>query len=58
MAKSASWTLADGLDDVAKELGKTDTLIGTALRLLTEQDLSSAPRSTRWSGCSTWSIGT
>lgn len=40
MAKSRKLTLADGLDDVAKALGKTDTLIGTALRLLTEQDLS------------------
>lgn len=43
MAKSRKLTLADGLDDVAKELGKTDTLIGTALRLLTEQDLSLGP---------------
>jgi hypothetical protein len=38
MAKSRKLTLADGLDDVARALGKTDTLIGTALRLLTEQD--------------------
>ena len=43
MAKSRKITLAEGLDDVAKELGKTDTLIGTALRLLTEQDLSLGP---------------
>ncbi|HWH22510.1 MAG TPA: type ISP restriction/modification enzyme [Allosphingosinicella sp.] len=43
MAKSRKLTLADGLDDVAKALGKTDTLIGTALRLLTEQDLSLGP---------------
>lgn len=43
MAKSKNLTLADGLDRVAKELGKTNTLIGTALRLLTEQDLSLGP---------------
>jgi len=43
MAKSRKLSLDDGLDDVAKELGKTDTLIGTALRLLTEQDLSLGP---------------
>jgi len=43
MAKSRKLSLGDGLDDVAKELGKTDTLIGTALRLLTEQDLSLGP---------------
>ena len=43
MAKSRKLTLADGLDEVAKALGKTDTLIGTALRLLTEQDLSLGP---------------
>lgn len=43
MAKSRKLTLADGLDDVASALGKTDTLIGTALRLLTEQDLSLGP---------------
>ena len=28
---------------MAKELGRTNTLIGTALRLLTEQDLSLGP---------------
>lgn len=39
MAKSRKLTLADGLDRVAKELGKTDTLIGAALRLLTEQEV-------------------
>jgi hypothetical protein len=39
MAKSRKLSLADGLDPVAKELGKTDTLIGAALRLLTEQDV-------------------
>ena len=38
MAKSKGLALTDGLDDVAKELGKTNTLIGAALRLLTEQD--------------------
>lgn len=38
MAKSKKLSLADGLDSVAKELGKSNTLIGTALRLLTEQD--------------------
>lgn len=38
MAKSKKLTLSDGLDDVARELGKSNTLIGTALRLLTEQD--------------------
>lgn len=43
MAKSRKLALVDGLDDVAKALGKTDTLIGTALRLLTEQDLGLGP---------------
>ena len=43
MAKSRKLSLEKGLDDVAKELGKTNTLIGTALRLLTEQDLSLGP---------------
>lgn len=37
MAKSRNLTLADGLDAVARELGRSNTLIGTALRLLTEQ---------------------
>ncbi len=37
MAKSLKLSLADGLDEVAKKLGKTNTLIGTALRLLTEE---------------------
>ncbi len=37
MAKSKGLSLTGGLDDVAKELGKANTLIGTALRLLTEQ---------------------
>jgi hypothetical protein len=39
MAKSRKLSLAQGLDPVAKELGKTDTLIGAALRLLTEQEV-------------------
>lgn len=43
MAKSRKLTLADGLEKVAKELGTTNTLIGTALRLLTEKDLSLGP---------------
>jgi hypothetical protein len=43
MAKSKELVLADGLDDIAKELGKTNTLIGAALRLLTEQDLKLGP---------------
>lgn len=43
MAKSRKLSLAGGLDDVARQLGKTNTLIGTALRLLTEQDLSLGP---------------
>lgn len=37
MAKSQELSLKDGIDDVARALGKTNTLIGTALRLLTEQ---------------------
>ena len=43
MAKSKNMSLAGGLDDVAKELGKANTLIGTALRLLTEQELNLGP---------------
>jgi len=39
MAKSRKLELGQGLDPVAKELGKTDTLIGAALRLLTEQEV-------------------
>ncbi|MBV8972226.1 MAG: N-6 DNA methylase, partial [Sphingomonadaceae bacterium] len=39
MAKSRKLSLADGLDRVAKGLGRTDTLIGAALRLLTDQDV-------------------
>ncbi|MEO7178592.1 MAG: type ISP restriction/modification enzyme [Allosphingosinicella sp.] len=37
MAKSRGISLAEGFDDVARELGRANTLIGTALRLLTEQ---------------------
>ncbi|NJO51424.1 MAG: VWA domain-containing protein, partial [Leptolyngbyaceae cyanobacterium RM2_2_4] len=36
MAKSKDMALTGGLDHVARELGKANTLIGTALRLLTE----------------------
>jgi hypothetical protein len=39
MAKSRKLALSDGLDRIATELGKTDTLIGAALRLLTEQEV-------------------
>jgi hypothetical protein len=37
MAKSLKLSLADGLDSTAKALGKTNSLIGAALRLLTEE---------------------
>lgn len=37
MAKSMKLPLAQGLDPVAKELGKANSLIGAALRLLTEE---------------------
>lgn len=43
MAKSRKIALGEGLHEVARELGRTNTLIGTALRLLTEQDLSLGP---------------
>ena len=43
MAKSRGLSLAHGLHEVARELGQTNTLIGTALRLLTEQELSLGP---------------
>ena len=36
MARARNLRLADGLDHVAKELRKTNSLIGTALRLLTD----------------------
>ncbi|HEX3659261.1 MAG TPA: type ISP restriction/modification enzyme [Pirellulales bacterium] len=37
MARSSSIRLADGLDQVGKQLGKTSSLIGAALRLLTDE---------------------
>ena len=37
MAKSLDLSLTGGLDEVARKLGRTNTLIGTALRLITEQ---------------------
>ena len=37
MARSSNIRLADGLDQVAKQLGKTNSLIGGALRLLTDE---------------------
>jgi hypothetical protein len=37
MARSSDIRLADGLDQVGKELGKTNSLIGAALRLLTDE---------------------
>lgn len=43
MARSRNIGLSGGLDTAAKELGKSNTLIGTALRLLTEQELSLGP---------------
>ena len=36
VARARGLSLAGGLDAVSKELGKTDSLIGTALRLLTD----------------------
>lgn len=36
MARARGFVLADGLDQAAKKLGQTDSLIGTALRLLTD----------------------
>ena len=36
MARSSDIRLADGLDQVGKQLGKTNSLIGAALRLLTD----------------------
>lgn len=38
MAKSRKLSLTDGFDAIAKALGRTDTLIGAALRLLTDQE--------------------
>jgi len=37
MARSSNIRLAEGLDQVGKELGKTNSLIGAALRLLTDE---------------------
>jgi len=37
MARSSDIRLADGLDQVGKQLGKTNSLIGVALRLLTDE---------------------
>jgi len=37
MARSSEIRLADGLDQVGKQLGKTNSLIGAALRLLTDE---------------------
>ena len=42
MARALNITLADGLDRVARTLRKTNTLIGTALRLLTDDADNSA----------------
>lgn len=43
MARSKDIALTPDLDDAAKELSETATLIGTALRLLTEQTLRNSP---------------
>jgi hypothetical protein len=37
MARSSDIKLADGIDQVGKQLGKTNSLIGAALRLLTDE---------------------
>lgn len=37
MARSSEIRLSDGLDQVGKQLGKTNSLIGAALRLLTDE---------------------
>ncbi|MBX9788558.1 MAG: hypothetical protein K2Y37_06545 [Pirellulales bacterium] len=37
MARSSDIRLADGLDQVGRQLGKTNSLIGTALRILTDE---------------------
>jgi hypothetical protein len=37
MARSGDIRLADGMDQVGKQLGKTNSLIGAALRLLTDE---------------------
>ncbi len=43
MARSRNIELTPDLDEAAKELSETATLIGTALRLLTEQTLRNSP---------------
>ncbi len=43
MARSRDIDLTPDLDDAAKELAQSATLIGTALRLLTEQTLRNSP---------------
>lgn len=43
MARSKDIELTPDLDDAAKELSQSATLIGTALRLLTEQTLRNSP---------------
>ncbi|MBX3441441.1 MAG: N-6 DNA methylase [Planctomyces sp.] len=42
MARSSGIRLADGLDQVGRELGRTNSLIGAALRLLTDEVESKA----------------
>ena len=44
MARARDIRLADGLDHAAQELRKTNSLIGTALRLLTDDAERSGPR--------------
>ena len=45
MARSSDIRLADGLDQVGKQLGRTNSLIGAALRLLTDEvDDESTPK--------------
>jgi hypothetical protein len=46
MARSSDIRLADGLDQVGKQLGKTNSLIGAALRLLTDDVGSKATLTT------------
>ena len=56
MARSSNIRLADGLDQVGKQLGKTNSLIGAALRLLTDDvdnEATLKTRSARSSACST-----
>lgn len=43
MARSRKISLARDIDQVGRKLGESNTLIGTALRLLTEQDLNLGP---------------